>query len=217
MKKLILFLISLILIALMFGALVLAGAIYETSNKTSIETFFFQPDDLFFRRQSDPKSLNDLTDNELRNMLLNKYITEYFYVTPDQENVTKRMAGRSPLARMSSKKVFESWLKNVAPQIEEMAQKNMLRTATLLSVAPQAGSDKYWRVEYELKTWERPNDLAVSPTVTRGEMYMQIVFNPGIRQEFRKHNKVTEYLENGGDPAALFMFGISDLTTQDEE
>ncbi len=217
MKKLMLFFCSLILIALMFGALFLSGAIYETSNKATVETYFFQPDDSFLRRQATPKALTDISDDELRDMLLSKYITEYFYVTPDVEDVNRRTAGKSPLARMSVVKVFESWLENVAPKIEEMAQKNMLRTAKLISVTPQAGSDKYWRVEYELKTWERPNDLAISPIVTRGEMYMQIVFKPGIRQEFREHNKVAEYLENGGDPAALFMFGITDLTTQDDE
>ncbi len=217
MKKLIVFFAGLMLVALMFGAMFLAGAVYETANKATVETYFFQPDDLFFRRQADPKSLSDLSDEELRNMLVSKYVTEYFYVTPDAANVSMRMNSRGPLARMSQPKVFNAWLENMAPQIEEMAQKNMLRTASLVSITPQAGSDNYSRVEYELKTWERTNDLALNPKVTRGEMYMQIIFRPGIRQEFRKQNKVAEYLENGGDPAALFMFGINDLTIQEDE
>ncbi len=215
MKKLIMFLAGLILVALMFGALLLSGAIYDTGNKATVDTFFFQPNNLFYQRPGDLKSINDLSADQLRNMLLNKYITEYFYVTPDVEELTKRMEGKTALRKMSARKVFTYWFENVAPEIEEMTNQRMLRTASLVSVTPVPGSDKYWRVEYELKTWEKPNNLALSPVVTRGVLNMEIVFRQKLKEEINGR-PIEYYLESGQDPVAVFGFGIQDITIQEE-
>lgn len=217
MKNLIKILAGVSLVALMCGALFLSSAIYETSNKATVETYFFQPDYSFDRRQSTPKALQDLSDDELRNMLLGKYLIEYFYVTPDVSDITRRMEKKGTLATMSSGKVFTDWLENIAPKIEEMAKNNMLRTVSLVSIEPQAGSDKYWRVEYELKTWTHPNDLAASPEVTRGVLFMEIEFRRRLREIYKKQGLAEQKLEEGGDPAPLFAFGIVDITTQEEE
>lgn len=217
MKKLIVFLTGVILIALMFGALVVSGAIYQTGGKATVETFFFQPNNLFFQRQTDPKSVQDLSSDELRNMLLNKYITEYFYVTPDVDELERRKSGQTTLRSMSTNAVFDAWLKNVAPDIEEMTDKKMLRMASLVSATMEPGSDKYWRVKYQLKTWARPNDLAATPEIKNGEMYMQIFFEPDMREKYKNPKEVIKYLEEKkGDPVALFKFGIVDITTQGE-
>lgn len=215
MKKLMMFLAGLILVALMFGALLLSGAIYDTGNKATVDTFFFQPNNLFYQRPGDLKSINDLSADQLRNMLLNKYITEYFYVTPDVEELTNRMEGKTALRKMSARKVFTYWFENVAPEIEEMTNQRMLRTASLVSVTPVPGSDKYWRVEYELKTWEKPNNLALSPVVTRGVLNMEIVFRQKLKEEINGR-PIEYYLESGQDPVAVFGFGIQDITIQEE-
>ncbi|MBO5740276.1 MAG: hypothetical protein J6R52_04415 [Alphaproteobacteria bacterium] len=215
MKKLIMFLAGLILVALMFGALLLSGAIYDTGNKVTVDTFFFQPNNLFYQRPGDLKSINDLSADQLRNMLLNKYITEYFYVTPDVEELTNRMEGKTALRKMSARKVFTYWFENVAPEIEEMTNQRMLRTASLVSVTPVPGSDKYWRVEYELKTWEKPNNLALSPVVRRGVLNMEIVFRQKLKEEINGR-PIEYYLESGQDPVAVFGFGIQDITIQEE-
>lgn len=215
MKKLIMFLAGLILVALMFGALLLSGAIYDTGNKATVDTFFFQPNNLFYQRPGDLKSINDLSADQLRNMLLNKYITEYFYVTPDVEELTNRMEGKTALSKMSSRKVFTYWVENVAPEIEEMTNQRMLRTASQVSLTPVPGSDKYWRVEYELKTWEKPNNLALSPVVTRGVLNMEIIFRQKLKEEINGQS-IEYYLESGQDPVAVFGFGIQDITIQEE-
>ena len=66
MKKLIMFLSGLMLMVLMCGALVLAGFIYDTGSKTTIDTYFFQPDDNAIRRPGVP--VDDLiqTCDEIR-------------------------------------------------------------------------------------------------------------------------------------------------------
>lgn len=215
MKKLIRFLVGLILVALMFGALFLAWAIYDTGNKATVDTFFFQPNNLFYQRPGDLKSINDLSADQLRDMLLNKYITEYFYVTPDLAELANRMDGKTALRKMSAQKVFAYWLENIAPEIEEMTNQRMLRTASLISVSPVPGSDKYWRVEYELKTWGKPNDLALSPVVTRGILHMEIVYRQKLKEEINGR-PIEHYLESGQDPVAVFGFGIQDITTQEE-
>ena len=215
MKKLIMFLAGLILVTLMFGALFMAGAIYDTGNKATVDTFFFQPNNLFYHRPGDLKSINDLSADQLRDMLLNKYITEYFYVTPDLAELANRMEGKTALRKMSAPKVFAYWLENIAPEIEEMTNQRMLRTASLVSVNPVPGSDKYWRVEYELKTWGKPNDLALSPVVTRAVLHMEIVYQQKLKEEINGR-PIEYYLESGQDPVAVFGFGIRDITTQEE-
>ena len=205
---------GLLLIALTFGALVLSGMIYDTGKKTTVKTYFFQPNNYPTQRPGVPATPQDLSEGKLRDLLLSKYLTEYFYVTPDLDEVARRKSGRTGLRRMSDAKVFEKWLENVAPEIEKMAQNHMLRTVTLVGAVPEPGSSEYWRVEYELKTWTRPNDLSATPVVDRGILYMNMVFEPQMRQEIQGKS-IELYLESGGDPAVAFRFGILDITTQE--
>ena len=167
MKKLIMFLSGLLLMVLMCGALVLTGVIYDTGAKTTINTYFFQPDDNAIRRPGVPVSDLTLGADKMRERLIAKYITEYFYVTPDMSDVTRRREGRTSLRRMSLRDVFNTWLQKVAPEIENLAKNRALRTVSLISVAPDT-NNKYWIVNYELRTWRAPNNFASAPDVTRG-------------------------------------------------
>lgn len=214
MKKLIMFFAGLMLMALAFGAIVLAGMIYDTGKKMTVETFFFQPNDYFGRRPGVPATAQDLSESKLRDMLVEKYLVEYLGVTPDMDEVIRRKAGKTALARMSGRRVFENWAQNVAPEIEKMAQAGILRTVSLVNTSPEPGSTEYWRVEYKIKTWTHPNDLSAEPDVEYGTLYMNIVFEPKMREQIQ-NKSIEAYLESGGDPAVAFRFGILDLTTQE--
>lgn len=198
---------------LMCGALVLTGVIYDTGSKTTIDTYFFQPDDNAIRRPGVPVSDLVLGADKMRERLIAKYITEYFYVTPDVSDVTRRREGRTSLRRMSSRDVFNAWLKNVAPEIEDLAKNRALRTVSLVSVAPDT-NNKYWIVNYELRTWHVPNNFASAPDITRGTMYLGITYAPGMRDTVGKQS-VEEYLESGGDPASVFKFIVIDVASND--
>lgn len=198
---------------LMCGALVLVGVIYDTGAKTSIDTYFFQPDDNAVRRVGAPVTDTVLGPDVMRERLIAKYITEYFYVTPDMSDVTRRREGRTSLRRTSSRDVFDMWLKNVAPEIEELAQSRALRTVTLKSVLPDTNK-KYWIAEYELKTWRTPNSFDTTPETTTGTIYLGINYAPGMRDVIGKQS-VEDYLESGGDPAAVFKFVVIDVASHD--
>ena len=205
------FLSGLLLMVLMCGALVLAGVIYDTGAKTTIDTYFFQPDDNAIRRPEAPVSDAVLGTDKMRERLIAKYITEYFYVTPDMSDVTRRKDGLTSLWRMSSRNVFNTWLTNVAPEIEDLAKSRALRTVSLISVA-QDTNNKYWIVDYELHTWRTPNDFALAPETARGTVYLGINYAPGMRDKMGKKS-VEDYLESGGDPAAVFKFIVIDVAS----
>ncbi len=210
MRKILLFLGGVLLIVLVFGALFLATAIYDTGSKTIIEPYFFQPDDNYSRRPGVPATAADFGDDKMRDNLIAKYVTEYFYVTPDTDAVSERMTAPTSLRRMSTGPVFQKWLDTVAPQIEEMAKQRMLRTVSVISITP--ASDKYLRVEYELHTWRTPNDFSTPPEVTHDTLFMDVAYKSGMR-DMVGNMTVEEYLETGGDPAAVFYFGIRDIAT----
>ena len=83
-----------------------------------------------------------------------------------------------------------------------------MRTVKVIDKIFQPNGSKYWIVNYELKTWEKPNDFSVAPTITRGTLYMDIYYEPGLRKNVDMeilHN----HLEEGGDPARVFDFKVN--------
>lgn len=214
MRKLILFFVGLILFALMFASLLATGVIYDTSAKIVIEPYFFQPNDNYTGRIGKPQTPGELGDEAMRSMLISKYITEFFYVTPDPDETKRRIAGDTSLARMSTPETFQTWLDTVAPDIENLSNSGVLRTASVIDAEFQSKTEngEYWRIVYELKTWERPNDFSVSPITQRGVLYMDIFYRPGMRSG---SFDISGYLESGGDPAAVFRFGVFDIVLQE--
>ena len=213
MKKLVTFFVVIILMALMFGCLFLSGAIYDTNEKLTVVTYFFQPDDNFIQRQETPVLPASVSESKLRDMFIAKFITEYFYVTPDVTNVENRLSEQS-LGLMTTSAVRQKWTAEVQPVLKEMAENKMLRLVTLIGVTKDSEDSNYLRVEYELKTWEQPNDFSVVPTITRGVVYMHITFSPHLRESKIRGKTIEEYLENGGDPVAVFQFGVYNITDE---
>lgn len=217
MKKVIYFLLSIILILAMVGGLFLVSVIYNTPSKITVDAFFFQPQRNYESRISEPIKISDYTDDELRNKLLEKYLIEYFYVIPDINNAETRRTKRGALWLASMPKVYNEWLETIAPEIVAMANSGMLRTVKLISAQKVQSNSKqnpYWRVEYELTTWERPNDFFALPNKTVGVLFMQIHFSPHVMETMRTGESVLDYLESGKDPAAAFSFGIIDIARE---
>ena len=219
MRKIISFFIGLILLVLVIAMLFLTSAIYDTGARETIETYFFQTNNLSMERPGTPIRATDINETVLREMLIKKYVTEYFYVIPDVENVAVRTGARSTLARMSSANVFNNWTNREAETIEKMAGNKMMRTVTIDGQIFKPADSDYWIVPYMLKTWGNPNDMAATPEITRGMLQMSISFEPGIRETLNGTTlNLGKYLqcsynrfEVGCDPAIIFRFRVDDL------
>lgn len=210
MKKLIMFLAGLMLLVLMFGALYFTGAIYDAGSRTEIDTFFFQPNNLSSMRVGVPASPEELGESKVRDRLIGKFITEYFYATPDAENIARRTRPGSPMSQMTTATVFNAWQNGEAQVIQELAGKKAMRMATVIGEIRNPVGSKYYEVDYELKTWATPNDLSSHPSVSRGTMFLDITYEPGIRESIREAG-IHKYLDDGGDPAALFKFRVNEI------
>ena len=61
---------------------------------------------------------------------------------------------------MSSSTVFDEWAANEASVIQKLAENKSMRTVRVIDDIFQPNGSKYWVVNYELKTWEKPNDFS---------------------------------------------------------
>lgn len=205
---------GLMLMLIMFASLFLAGSIFNTYQKSETEAYFFQPDNNPNRRPGVPATAADIGEEKMLIKLVDRYITEYFYVTPDMVEVANRINGKTILGpnRLSDAAVFEQWKEKIAPEIQEMAEKKMLRLVRVNSVDLETADGNYWRVEYETMTWSKPNDLSVVPTIDNGIVYLQITYEPGLRAAVTVGGQpIEKYLESGGDPAGVFKFLVTDV------
>lgn len=219
MRKIISFFIGLILLVLVMAMLFLTSAIYDTGARQKITAYFFQTNNLSVERPGTPIRATDINETVLREMLIKKYVTEYFYVIPDTENVAVRTGARSTLAQMSSVNVFNKWSRGEAETIKKMADNDMMRTVAIDGQIFKPADGDYWIVPYVLKTWETPNDMTATPEITRGMLQISISFEPGFREVLNGATlDIGKYLqcsynrfEVGCDPAIIFRFRVDDL------
>ena len=207
MKKLVAFLAGLLLLGMTGMGIYFAGGIFDAGRNNNVFPFFFQPNSLSTQRPGVPQTPEYMGDAQFMDLLVRKFITEYFYAAPDVENIAQRTKPGSILYRISSAPVFDEWIANEAKNILELAQNKAMRTAHVIDSIFKPNGSQYWVVNYELKTWEKPNDFNVTPTITRGTMYMDIHYEMGMRTDVDIET-LHEYLEDGGDPAAIFNFSI---------
>lgn len=212
MKKLAMFFMGLVLMCLTFGMVLVGGAIYDTASQQTVDTFFFQPANLSARRIVAPKAMDDMSSDDIRAMLVDKFITEYFYVVPDANNIKTRLEGKKGLRHMVSADVFDQWALTVGAEMSEMAANHSMRTARVLSMELPVDSENWWTVTYELTTWPVPNDFSHTPEIKRGIMYVNINYVPGFRPTMNYEDfNLGKYLENGGDPSLIFMFRVENV------
>ena len=131
MRKLITFIFGLVLLALTVAMLFLVSAIYDTGARTSIETYFFQTDNLSVMRPGAPVRESEMGETAMRDMLIKKFVTEYFYAIPDVANIEHRMGKNSTMFYMSDPRVFNAWLDGEAAGIQSMADHGMMRTVAI--------------------------------------------------------------------------------------
>ena len=209
MKKLIMFFAGLVLLCLACGMIVFSAAIYDTASQQSIDTFFFQPANLSSQRIGIPAAISDLSDDKIRQMLVEKFVTEYFYVIPDMVNVTQRLGGEIGLRKMVSESVFKQWLNTIGTEISQMAANKSMRIVRVVDMHLPQDSEGWWIIEYELTTWENPNELSQEPVITRGEMSVNLRYEPGFWRDSSGHEiNIGKELENGKDPSTLFKFRV---------
>lgn len=211
MKRITLYFFGILTMTLMCAALFVAGAIYDAWNKSVTETYFFQPDNLSSRRPGVPATPADLGDSKMREFLVQKFVTEYFYVWPDDDNIEMRAGKNGVLSLLSSVPVLQYWRENMAPEIQKMSNNRMFRTVTVdtKKIIKPVESD-YWSVEYELKTWDRSNDTNMAPEIQRGKMYLKIAYETGIRDSIIERG-IHNVLDAGNDPVVLFKFRVTDI------
>jgi hypothetical protein len=216
MKKLITFLSGLLLLLIMFAALCLSGAIYDAGQKMTIDTYFFQPNAYYAHRVGVPDTPDSIGSDAMRNMLIERFITEYFYVIPDVNNIAQRTDPKTSVLRiMARSNVYQEWITKVVPVLKQMAEEKKLRTVAVTNVSAAPDQKNYWIVEYEFVTWEKPNDFSVPPIITNGQLYIQLIYEDGLREMLRK-KPVEVALESGIDPAAVFKIRVDAVSSYEE-
>lgn len=222
MKKFVVFFFGLLLVPVMLAMLLVTGLIFDTAKKIDVETFFFQKSDRPDNRPGVPASPKDLGADKLLGMLIQRYVTEYFYVIPYVSDIEMRMGKnqKSALYLMSSRSAFEYWEQNIAPQIQEMAEQKKLRLVSVDNIEKDPDAEGYWIVSYSLTTWEEPNNFATEPTRTKDAIYMNIRYEPDIRLTITTSagDKIPaeQILESGQDPASVFKFRVLNISTYNE-
>ena len=208
MRKLLGYLIGLLTMFGVFASLYLAGAIYNTGDRITIEPYFLRQGLLAADQVGNPQTLSDVQAKKLKVWLIQKYVYEYLYIEPGESNIEQRMAGDSTLAYMSTARAFEKWETGMARKIQEAARNGVRRTVYVYDeiIADPDNSD-YLRVDYETKTWYKPNDMNEVPTVKRGTMYLNVEYTGKLYQQLEE---IQDALRNGIDPAVVFVFYVTD-------
>ena len=214
MKKLITFLGGLVLIALIIAMLFLTSAIYDSAKTSSISTYFFQRNLRSVERTGAPETPSQIGETAMREMLIKKYVNEYFYAIPDVEDIAKRTMRSSTLASMSTTEVFKNWAATTAEEIQKLAEEKKMRMVEIDGEIFKPADSDYWVVPYALYTWDTPNDMNAVPTITHGTLLMDVFYAPGTREtidvgHFLKHSY--NRFESGYDPAIIFRFGVMNV------
>jgi hypothetical protein len=208
MRKLLGYLIGLLIMLGVFASLYLAGAIYDTSDRITIEPYFLRQGLLAADQVGKPQPLSEVQNKKLKVWLIQKYVHEYLYIEPGEANIEQRMAGNSVLAYMSTIGSFEKWKNGMAKKIQEAARNGIRRTVYVYDeILSDPDNSDYLRVDYETKTWYKPNDMNEVPTVKHGTMYLNVEYTG---QLYKQIEEIQDALRAGKDPAIVFVFYVTD-------
>lgn len=225
MNKIKSFFVGIFLLMFVVAMVVLTAFIYRAGEHSSIKSYMFQMGNNAAQRIGKLQDINDISANDLRNKLIKKYISEYFKVIPGDKDITNRPT----LRILSGEKAFDYWRQTEAKAIEEMSDKKMFRLARVHDdgIATYNKTEKlnndhtenvYYKVKYNTSTWVESNILETEPIYDQGTMYIEIEFEPGLRETvYGKRYDIRDYLESGKNPAGLFKFrviNIGDSTTR---
>lgn len=220
MRKLFGFIIGLVIMFGVFASLYLVGAIYDTSSQVQIEPYFFRTGLRATEQVGTPRTLSEVQHKKLRDWLVQKYVYEYLYVEPSESNIDARVTSysmNSPLSYMSSVNMFEKWRRNVAPKIREDAIKGIRRTVYVFDEVLKQENSDYLQVDYETKTWYKPNDMTEVPVVKRGTMYLNVENFENNIEVKQPIESVQQALRDGIDPAVVFTFYVNDVIIDEKQ
>lgn len=220
MNKVVMFLMGIVILVVISAAMFFTGAIFDASNKQSVRTYFFQGNNFSYQRPGLPLSPKQLGESQLFNLLVQKYVTEYFYVLPELADIERRESNVGPLNTMSNNAAtFNKWKETVAPEIREMAQAGMLRT---VSVSTPLKYGDFYQVEFELTTWQYPNDMDEMPTISSGVMQFKVAKRLSMTESSLAETNVEMLkqlharIKEGYDPVGVFNFRVSDVIVRME-
>ena len=210
------FLVGILLLIIIFIMVIFTTLIYRANERSSIKTYIFQMGNSANQRVGELQNINDMSQNDLRNKLIAKYVSEYFKVIPGESDVTNRPILKS----LSETDAFNQWKEDEATIITEMSNKKMLRMARVSSIdildnnkgnidykAPVTAESIYYTVNYEMLTWQKSNNMIIEPEIQHGVMYIEARFKPGIKPGI----DVRKYLESGENPVGLFTFEVTHI------
>ncbi len=213
MNKVKYILIGFCMLVVMLGLVFFTGAIYDAENKNKIETYFFEPNNKSSDRISIPLSPDNMTQNALREKIVEHFLYEYFYVIPDENNARMRTMDfrntdgtPTPLGAIVRERARTQWATNVGPDIMDLATKNGMRTVELLGISESESG--HLVVDYKLKTWNQSNDVLARPIETTGRLLLYIENKPIT---VKQTQETLDYLQRGVDPVSAFDFYIHDV------
>ena len=209
MKKILGFFTGFLILLMTFVMLYFASAIYDTNDRAHVEPFFLR--DGTVSNMEVPKSMTEVENKKLQTWLIQKFVTEYFYVTPNIADIEKRQIKRSPLYYLSTPSVFKEWKDNIAPILTEMANKGERQTVHVFDEIVKIPDSNYLQVDYELKRWYKPNDMAEVPEVTRGTIYISVQHAGAAIKVKTPIKAVHKELIKGIDPAVVFVFRVDSV------
>lgn len=206
MKKFVGYLVGLFILFGVFAMVFVVATINDAADKVAVEAFFMR-DGIQEVTPELPRKMSDLSNKRIRDWLIQKFVVEYFYVIPDEDNVAKR-AKDGPMANLATPEVFQKWSAVQAPEIQKLAKQNVMRTVTVFDEIFKLPESNYWRVDYELKTWYKPNDMGDAPVIERGTMYVGLKYDDAPIRLGASIDIVGRALKGGIDPSGIFSFRV---------
>jgi len=212
MKKLFGYIIGFATILMVFAMIYIVGAMYDAGNRVAVEPYFFRTGMNAVNQVGTPRTMADIGQRKMRDWLIQKFVIEYFYVVPDVENVALRTRGRTNnIGIMADSNVSKYWEKSVVPELRELAGAGVMRRVRVFNEIFKPNGSDYWHVDYELKTWYKPNNMNEVPEITRGTMYIKLQNDDIVGQLKSNIEEVQKWLFAGYDPAAVFVFRVTDI------
>lgn len=219
MNKFVMSFIGIIVLALSVGVIAMTSMLYDKTNELSTDVYFFQTNDFAQDRVNMPVPIEQLAnyksiaDDKILDLLISKFLREYFYVVPYSDNIKTRENSNSVLDKMSGvgSNVFEQWQKEELPSIQKMTDNKIYRTIKLINKTKPMDSD-YWKVTYQTQTWLHPNKILVPPIIENNVIYLEIAFEPGIRETLQNETfNIEKMLKRGYDPSVMFKFKVTQV------
>jgi hypothetical protein len=208
-KKLFGFLFSVLLILCAIAVAYFAAQMFDMTRRVSVSPQILLTDDVSDNRTSKPIAFDDLPDEFVRDILIRRFMTEYFGVLPGERLMAQTANGI--LRGMASASALEYRAENIELELLELAAARAMRRVTV--TGPVVTDGDWLRVKFDEITWKRPNEIWNPPTLRTGrEVMLRVRFDKSLR-EIRgdKPFDAGAFMTDGGDPAAVFRFIVEEV------